>query len=81
MEPRNTPSSQLTILISLTAVFSFLVSLLLMKAPVPWGGIFQPQDDLAHDFRGREPGRLHETLMIAKDETSIDFYGASERWI
>ena len=34
-----------------------------------------------HSFRGREPGRLHETLMIAKHETSIDFYGASERWI
>ena len=23
----------------------------------------------------------HETLMIAKHEPSIDFYGASERWI
>ena len=31
--------------------------------------------------RGREPGRLHETLMIAKHEMSIDFYGASESWI
>ena len=31
--------------------------------------------------RGREPGGEHETLMIAKHETCIDFYGASEKWI
>ena len=24
---------------------------------------------------------MYETLMIAKHETRIDFYGASERWI
>ena len=33
------------------------------------------------EIRGRKLGRLHETLMIAKHETCIDFYGASERWI
>ena len=33
------------------------------------------------DIRGGKLGRLHETLMIAKYEMYIDFYGASERWI
>ena len=32
-------------------------------------------------IRDREPGGVHETLMIAKHETCIDFYGASEKWI
>ena len=32
-------------------------------------------------IRGRKLGRMHETLMIARHETYIDFYGASERWI
>ena len=32
-------------------------------------------------FGGREPVRAHETSMIAKHETCIDFYGASERCI
>ena len=32
-----------------------------------------------HSVRGREPGRVHETLMITKHEMYIDFYGASER--
>ena len=32
-------------------------------------------------YRGRKLGQAHETLMIAKHETSIDFYGASEKWI
>ena len=32
-------------------------------------------------IRGREPGGVHETLMIAKHEMCIDFYGASEKWI
>ena len=54
MEPRNTPSSQLTILISLTAMLPFLVSLLLTKATVPWGVIFQPQDDLTYDMIGEK---------------------------
>ena len=31
--------------------------------------------------RGRKPVGAQETLMIAKHETYIDFYGASERWI
>ena len=31
--------------------------------------------------RGLEPMGVHETLMIAKHEMCIDFYGASERWI
>ena len=33
------------------------------------------------NFRGREPVGAHETLMIAKHETCIDFYGASEKLI
>ena len=32
-------------------------------------------------IRGQEPVGVQETLMIAKHETCIDFYGASERWI
>ena len=33
------------------------------------------------NIREQKLGRMHETLMIAKHETYIDFYRASERWI
>ena len=52
MEARNTPSSQLTIVISLTTVFPFLLSFLLQKGGVPWGGNFQPEDSLTSDMIG-----------------------------
>ena len=53
MESRNRPSPQLTILISLTAVFPFLASLLLRITGVPWGGTFQPQDNLTNSVIGK----------------------------
>ena len=55
MEGRNTPSSKLTILISLTAVFPTLLSLLLQEEGVPWGGNFQPKDSLISDMIGTPP--------------------------
>ena len=32
-----------------------------------------------HKFRGRESGGVHETLIIARHEMYINFYGASEK--
>ena len=55
MEGRNTPSSKLTILISLTAVFPVLLSLLLQDGGVPWGGNFRPQDQVTFDMIGTQP--------------------------
>ena len=48
------PNTKLTVLTALPAVFPLLV-LLLLQNGVPWGGTFQPGDDLTHDLIGETP--------------------------
>ena len=57
-------SSNFTILTALSAVFPSLVSLLLQNG-VPWGGTFQPGDDLTQNLIGETPLALFTSCRHA----------------
>ena len=59
----------------------FILSENLTQIPVTCWFRKALQVQISLGIRGRKLGSVHETLMIAKHETSIDFYGASERGI
>ena len=66
------------IFLRMSPIFPFICSV--QSAREAEGIQFSVSGVVNNNIRGRELVGAQETLMIAKHEKCIDFYGASERW-